>query len=160
MKIYDIDYTRLVRLLLPTLLRKELYIIMLNSMVSGVRSIYSHFLFFRDENLYRLSITPQVFSLEKLLNDRFDADKRRIYITDGEFYKSKYLYTQKEDQPLFVRTTAENKPLFINKETETGSKGVDFLVYVPLSLIYDDKVFRGLLDAYKLVSKTYEIIKI
>ncbi len=160
MKIYNIDYTRLSRLLLPTFLRKDILIIMLNSMIGGVRSIYSRFLFFRDENLYRLSITPQVFSLEKLLNDRFDTDKRRIYITDGEYYKSKYLYTKKESQPLFIRTKAEKSPLFINKEAETGSKGVDFRVYVPSGLIYDKAVFEGLLNAYKLVSKTYEIIKI
>lgn len=160
MKIYNIDYTRLNRLLLPTFLRKDVLIIMLNSMIGGVRSLYSRFLFFRDENIYRLSITPQVFSLEMLLNDRFDANKRRIYITDGEFYKSKYLYTKPENQPLFVRTKAENKPLFINTEEETGSKGVDFKVYVPAALIYDEAVFKGLLNAYKLVSKTYEIIKI
>lgn len=160
MKIYNIDYTRLNRLLLPTFLRKEILIIILNSMIGGIRSIYSRFLFFRDDNLYRLSITPQVFSLEKLLNDRFDVDKRRIYITDGEFYKSKYLYTKPEKQPLFIRTKAENKPLFINTEAETGSKGVDFIVHVPSGLIYDEAVFKGLLEAYKLVSKTYEIIKI
>lgn len=160
MKIYSIDYSRLSRLLLPTFLRKEVLIIILNSMLGGVRSVYSRFLLFRDENLYRLSITPQIFSLERLLNDRFDTDQRRIYITDGEFYKSKYLYKRKEKQPIFIRTKAENKPIYINTATETESKGVDFIVCVPSTLRYDDAVFKGLLNAYKLVSKTFYIKKI
>lgn len=160
MKIYNIDYTRLVRLLLPTIFRKELLVIMLNSMVGGIRGVYSSFLLFRDQNLYRLSITPQVFSLEKLLNNRFDADKRRIYIKDGVFYKSKYLYKKTVKQPLFIRTKAENKPLFINKEVETGAKSVDFIVCVPSTLKFNEDVFTALLDSYKLVSKTWKIEKI
>lgn len=159
MKVFDIDYKRLVRLLTPNLLRQSIVFAFLDAMIKPIKSLHYLFILNRSANSYRLGITPQVCYLEKMLNDRFDNRHRRIYIIDGTFYESTYLYTNSENINLYAFTEEENKDLYFLTADETGSKDVDFIVFVPLSLDFNEPEMKALLEIYKLASKTYAIKK-
>jgi len=139
------------------MLRKAAIIAFLEALVSPVNSLYSRFLLYKNNILYRLTITPQVCYLEKMLNDRFDGDQRRIYISDGVFYESLYLYTEAEANNLYIFTQNENNDLALYSRSESGSEGADFIVHVPATVVFDHAEMSALLDNYKLASKTYVI---
>jgi hypothetical protein len=156
---FKIDYYKLVRLLLPIILRQPIVIAFLESAVSPVDMLHILFSNNRDDNLYRLSITPQVCYLEKALNDRFDVGDRRIYIGDGVFYEELFLYTDAENKDEFIYAETENKNMYIYTGSETGSESVDFIVNVPADLKYNEPEMKAIIDMYKLASKKYSINK-
>lgn len=155
--IFNIDYYRLVKLLLPVMLRRPLLLAFMEAIVSPVDTLYGLFSSNRNANLYRLSITPQVCFLEKALNDRFDISRRRIYIEDGVFYDEQYLFTEGEGLDEYVYTPVENKDIYLYTRSETGSGSVDFIVVVPAGLRYNEAEMKALVNMYKLASKTFII---
>lgn len=155
--IYDINYRKLTRWLVPHALRKARMMSWLDALVSQVVANYRLFTRYRDAKLYQLAITPQVCFLEKMLNDRFDATERRIFIEDGIRYDVTYLFMEAEEKPLFLKMESEADPVFIYTNGETELLGNDFVVYVPAGLGFNNDEMRALLNAYKLASKRYAI---
>lgn len=156
-KIFIIDFTKLVRLLIPVILRRLAHVAWLQALCFPVNFLYQLFLRNRDANLYRLKITPQVVFLERLLNDRYDISARRIRITDALDYDPVYLYQEPENKPAYLFTEGENKPVYLFTEEEVGLQTVNFYVIVPRTIIFNENEMRALLDTYKLAGKTYKI---
>ena len=157
MKLYQIDYKKLVALLLPTMLRKPLILAILNSATVGVRSLHSAFASNRDDNMYRLRHTGQVCYLRAILNNAFESRSCDFTIEDGSV-TSEWLYAMCE-------LTYPNDQLYIYPEPsdiEVWSEDyilietTPFMVGVPPELYADvdamDKV-RYLVNKYKLLSK-------
>lgn len=156
-KIYDIDYRKLVRWMTPHALRQAAMLSWVYGITSAVVTVYQLFLRYRTAKLYQLSITPQVCYLEKMLNDRFDNTERRIYIDDGITYDPPYLYLDSEEKPIWLYTSGE-PVLFIYTDGETvGTSSDDFVVYVPGVLSFNNDEMKALLNAYKLAGKRYKI---
>jgi len=175
-KFFNIDFKRLVLLLLPTFLRKATLYSLLKSSVQPIVSVYDNFIRNRTENLYKLRITPQVCYLRKMLNDRFDVDLRAIYITDGNPSNWIIAYPQAKFNsadgkvPLWASMANEiagKKLIFTTdlgirmapRQGDIGASGIDFNVMVPLRLrgIADEKRIISLVNYYKLASKRYAI---
>lgn len=156
---FEIDYPRLVRLLLPPFLRRPLITAMLEAATAGVSHLYGLFTANRKRNIYDLSITPQVCYLKKALNDGFDNDLRRIYITDGIIIPKTYLFTKAEAVDLYLFTKAEKKPvgLYAKADYEDIDPDADFIVRAPAAVTFDKKEMEALLDLYKLAGKSYSI---
>lgn len=160
MKIFDTDIQRLGRQLLPSILRKERIYALLAALIAPLVALKDLFLKSRSGNLYRLSITPQVFSLEKMLNDRYDGLLRRIYITAGRFRRSKFIYTQAEQKPLFIRTKEEMPQTIIyNSSGETGFVEQSFIIHIPAGMSLNEAEVRSMVDTYKLVTRSFTIIR-
>ncbi|MRI64681.1 hypothetical protein EDM00_11895, partial [Ornithobacterium rhinotracheale] len=85
-RIFNIDLPKLVLLLTPTFLRKARFKAWLVSLVYPLTSVQNTFQRSRGEDIYKLEHTPQVCSLEAMLNDHFDTEQRRIRI--GETLKA------------------------------------------------------------------------
>lgn len=83
MRLFQIDYRRLVVLLLPTFLRRSRMYAFLTGMVFGVEELHRRFTRSRDANLLRLRRNGQVCYLRALLNDELDAVQRRIRLDDA-----------------------------------------------------------------------------
>ncbi len=156
-KWFIINYYKLAKLILPTMLRMPLLVAFVEACVRGVDYLYILFSTNRRNNNYHLSITPQVCYLEKALNDRFDYFDRRIYISDGKFYEKKYIYTRNEALPKYLYQRTENKPLYINTRREVGADNYDFIVNVPQGLRYDTNEMTVFIQQYKLASKIFTI---
>lgn len=154
-KLFQIDYHKLIRLLLPVCLRKPIMIAWLSALTWPVQQLYNWFITQRRANLYRLRISPQVVYLEKLLNDRYDIARRRIRIADSEYHDPVYIYTRVENKPQWIKCKAEGSTFYIWQKQETSINPADFTVQISADIVFQEPEMRGLIDAYKLAGKTY-----
>ncbi len=158
-KIFKTDLKKLVQLLQIIRLRRTRLFAFLYAVIAPVETLYKLFTTNRDNNLYRLLITPQVCYLEKFLNDRYDSAKRRIRITGAFYADIVYLFLRAENKPLYLFTRAENQPVYLFTQGETSNIPVDFIIVVPADVTFSENQMRGEVDSYKLAGKKYEIIR-
>lgn len=162
---YLLDWNRLVALLLPTSLRGPKMLAWLNALVSPVKTLHAQFLVFRRESIYKIEHTPQVYSLEKVLNDEFDRILRRIYIEDGDYFEQLYLFSPPEQQPIYVFEQSEDQPVYVYAPNDPDATSVDFNVVLPqvfqatfASGANNRNRIEALINFYRLPDKTYKII--
>lgn len=155
---FNIDFDNLIAILLPAFLRKGKYFAWLKALCFPVVKLYDEFTSKRNADLYNIAHDSRVFSIQAVLNDRFDTEARRIYITDG-FTKSRiYLYTRTENKPVYL---APSIPLY--NRGDYADTGVDFIVWVPtsVSLSAQDLIeLSALVNKYKLASKRFKVYRI
>lgn len=150
-KIYDIEFRRMVRWNLRRKKRLPRILALLYAMARPVELIYQDFLKYRKAKLYQLMITPQVCWLERLLNDRYDFTQRRIYITDGVDKPPTYIYQASELKPVYLGT----KMIFTSGES--GDLKDDFIVWVPLGLVFEEAEMISLVKVYKLAGTKFKV---
>jgi hypothetical protein len=150
-KVFNIDFNTLVRWLVPVPLRRAAMLAWLQALVWPVVQLYQAFRKNRTANLYRLSITPQVCYLEKMLNDRFDPQDRRIYIDDAIDRPPIPLFLDVEEKPVYLGT----RPLY--RDNEFGINLDDFIVYVHKDIAFEVNEMRSLLLLYKLAGTRFSI---
>lgn len=156
-KLFNIVFTKLIQWLTPHMLRKPNMLSWIRVVISPVTYVYNNLLRFRQRKQYELSITPQVFSLEKMLNDKYDPVGRHIYITDPEEKDPVYLFTDDEQKDEYVFADSEDQYLYLFVDSETTAYLDDFIVLVPYDLVYNYNEMRSLINNYKLASKQYKI---
>ncbi len=152
--IYNLDIIRLCIVLLPYCVRKEKIIAFLKSITAPLRTLQGIFNIYRVNFDYDLRINSQVVYLEKVLNDNFDAELKRIYIVDNNaVVLQKYIYTQVETKPSYLGK------LFVGSKSESEAFGEDFIVMLPADINYEQEKYRlkALLNKYKLPSMRYKI---
>lgn len=152
--IYNLDIVRLCIVLLPYAVRKDRIIAFLRAITTPLRTLQNTFNIYRVNFDYDLRINSQVVYLEKVLNDNFDEELRRIRVEDNEaVVNQKYIYTDVEDKPRFLGK------LFIGSKSESLSYGEDFIVKIPSDLLYEEIKYklRALLNKNKLPSLRYKI---
>lgn len=155
--IYIIDYLKLVLWLLPAYLRQTKTIALLNILVSPVVYNYQQFITFRKNKLYELSINSQVCRLEALLNDRWDFTSRGIYIDDALEFPPLYLYMDAELKPIYLYTNAELQPVYLYTDGEGGTMADDFIIFVPVAVVFDSLEMRSLVKSFKLPGMRFKI---
>jgi hypothetical protein len=149
---YNIDFNKLAVLMLPSFLRKPILTAYLQSLLVPISQLHYDWLQKRQDDWYVINHTGQVRLLRNVLNDHLDVGSRRIYITDGNAFPRKYIYTRAENKPVFLGK------LFIYQNSEYLNTGVDFIVFVPQEVI-DTKIneLHSLIKKYKLASMRYQI---
>jgi hypothetical protein len=161
MKAFEVNFHRLVVLLLPTFLRKDLILAMLQAMVAPVVTLYDQFMRNRSGNLYRLKANGQVCYLRRTLNDAFPDAGGNIRIYDGEVI-GEWLYAWDENYNsynYYLPVTDEGVMLW-DREAIVASKNY-FNVAVPAALKNNpDNItqLKAIINTYKLLSKSYNII--
>ena len=149
---FNINYNKLAVLLLPTFFRKPRIIGFVIALVAPISWLYDQWLIKRNFDWYRLEHNGQRCKLRKVLNDNLDPSLRRIYIDEGTSFPRRYVYTRAENKSKFLGT------FYIKSRDEYENTGVDFIVYVPQSII-DLAIYqlKYLLKYYKLAGKRYMI---
>ncbi len=156
---YSIDFRALIKMLVPVRLRKPVTLSWLKCLVQPVTDIYNLFVQNRNNNLYLLQHNSQVVYLQAALNDTFDATDRGIYIIDGSIADPLFLFLNAENHPLWLGlnaeegTTAYPDPQWLYTGAETAYNAFNFLVMVPVAVVYDTDRMRALIDRYRLPSK-------
>jgi len=120
-----------------------------NALLAPLITIHGWFQSFRAKNLYRLSHGTQVAFMEAVLNDRFDNTSRRISLVDGLDTSPTIIYRRDELKPFYIKRRSESSPEHLFRRSETGA---NFIVRVPIGLVYDVYEMRALIDSYRLVS--------
>lgn len=157
MSLFDINIHELGRQLLPPRLRGPKWRAWLRAMLSPVVSARIRFSAKRMEALYSLAHNGQVCKLQAVLNDTFDPDNRGIYIEDAPVKDALYLYRTAENKPKYLYRTSEGQPKYLYRTEETGAGALDFIVFVPAGVVYDEVHLRAVVNQYKLASKKFKI---
>jgi hypothetical protein len=156
---YNVNFVKLIIQRIPKDLQIDEFINWVNRLCDTMVFIYNLVIAYRNTTLYNLSITSQVFSLEKMLNDRYDNALRRIYIDDGILVSRSFEYLEAEGRTFFVYTEAENHlpHEYDYLEGELFGLHFNFIVHVPGAITFNIDEMKGLLDTNKLAGKTYSI---
>ncbi|WP_051959983.1 hypothetical protein [Sphingobacterium sp. ML3W] len=151
-RIFSVDFKKLIINLLPLFFRRKGIFALIETLSSAMRTIYLMFLSKRDDHNKDLAITPQVFSLRKVLNDYFDAGDRSIRIEDSNLHERSYIFTDGEQRPLFLGERA----IYTADELRFGT---GFVVIVPESLnnVAETARLKAMINKYKLAGTKYTI---
>jgi len=151
----NVVFNRLLILLLPTFLRKGVLMSFLKAISVAFQDCKREIdTYFKDIN-YHARVTPQVFSLENMLNYFLDPQLERIYITTPEPGPSFYFYegeNSNEYMKYFNGVKGEGDEFFM---FDNMGHTHGFTVFLPLSMKSDDMTnyVYALLDKYKLLTK-------
>lgn len=153
MKVFQINYKRLVLLILPTFLRQPRIFAFLTAMTYAVSELHSQFIKNREGNLFRLQLNGQVCYLRKLLTEKLD---RRIKLSDGDT-DGDWVFALNEEEP--YQLLIENDGTMVYKDNLIIKNEAYFIVSVPWLESDEDKNnrLRSFLNEYKLLSKKYII---
>jgi len=158
---YLINWEKLVKLLLPTFLRKPVLIAFLNAFTKPIERMHTEFLEQKAEWQYRLSHNGQVFSLEKVLNDAFDNDERRIYITSVDFQDDIYIGNRDNIDQVYISAPPDDDTTTYIGSAPNYMEQADFIVHVPADILAANEILiRNTIDLYKIAGKTYILVEI
>lgn len=161
---FEIDYKRLVVLLLPTFLRKPVLFGLLRAAIRPLEALYGSFRTARDGHLFRLTHNGQVCYLQSCLNSTFGVSTFRIGSVD---YEGEWLYAVTESGEKIPLTLGEDNesdtedvPVLYGEESLNAAQN-DFIVYVPSS-IYDTNLaaVEATVNKYKLITKRAHYIRV
>lgn len=159
MRRYRIDINGLIKLLVKFSLRKPKRLAGLNALTYPIVILWNGFLKFLQDKVYELNKTSQVVHIEAVLNDRWDAGLRRIYLTDGDSVEPLYIYRVAESKPApIIYQDAEGEPApYIYTDNELNAVTIDFIIHVPVFITFDEEEMKALVNKYRLPGKAYII---
>jgi hypothetical protein len=151
----NLNFKRLLLLLTPTFLRNGVFKSFLNAISEAFKECKNSIDKYFAELNYHIRVTPQTFSLEKMLNDKCDPILRRIYIAHPE-PMPKFYFSQSGDPEMKYFS---NDTYFMFKNTGYTD---DFYVYIPQEIDSEDmrNYIKALLNKYKLLTKSFKIIPV
>lgn len=149
---FNVDFDKLGKERIAAFLRKPILLAFLNAVVTQVGNLHYLWLQKRLTDWYKINHTGQICIMRKVLNDQLDPVERRIYITNGNAFPRKHIYTGAENKPVFLGT------MFIYRNAEYLNTGTDFIVFAPQEIL-DTHIneLNALIIFYKLASKRYQI---
>lgn len=157
---YNISYSRLVLLLLPTMLRKSLIVALLTALVRPLTLIHGKF------DAYRIqvdtSVNSQVCYMQSALNDTYDYYERRIIVRDAPInYADFFLYDEGSGNAVMVSDASSGNASLWVDAGKLGAIVPDFEVVFPKGYSIGDseeKALRSFINSNKLASKKYTIV--
>lgn len=156
----QIDWNRFALLLLPLRLRTGTVYGLIKSMVAGVVNAYNALINYNADVKYKLAHTSQVWSIEAVLNDRFDLVQRRIKLVDAGGFDVTCLFPDGDIRPVILNSDS-SAPFMIHQDSSYFASSYDFIVVLPYAFpeadIYE---LRALVNYYKLAGKRFDILVI
>lgn len=153
---YNIVYTRIAVLLLPSFLRNKIYVPLVTAMASPLDNIHLDFVALKsgiDFNTY-----SQVCTMQGLINDYFDPLERRIKIRNTTLDQDYYLFWKEQKiKPVLLK---KDSSYMLARDFEIGTTHVDFEVVLPEGYILSENEeirLTNLVNQSKLASKRYKI---
>ena len=152
--IYNVDITRLIKLLLPMKWRNAGLLALIGALTEPIAGMPAELGGYKAKQEYRMRYNGQVCRLRGLLNDEFDAEKRRITVADAK--------SSLADGYIFVYSRKEGKyevqlPCEIWERSNQQYDMGDFDVNVPMELKEKELRIKAIINEYKLASKRYKI---
>ena len=161
-KYYNINYSLLVVLLTPTMLRNDVETALLTSLAKPLDSLNNEF------NAYVQSletqINAQICYMQAMLNDEFDFNERRIRVRtapiDFDYYLS---WKENQNRPITIscEETDGFTPYLLSRDGLIGANNVDFEIVFPRGYtlsVSELRHLRTLVNQNKLASKKYRIV--
>lgn len=147
---YNIDFNRLVILLLPINWRKSGMTAFMQSLIAPVKELHYQFLQNRKRNVYRIGHNWMKVYMQAALNDEFDPQLRRIVIDEPDL-EGNYIYTAVENKPRYL------SKMYLRTSWESSDSGFDFTVN--MNMVQADKYdVAAMVDFYRLFGTRYNMI--
>lgn len=99
---YNTDWSNFVFYNIPVHLRKLYRLKWIDLLVSEVKKLHAKLLTYRTNTIYTVAHTNQKISIEKVLNDKFDAINKQIYIALINPIDVLYLRNKVESQTMYL----------------------------------------------------------
>ena len=157
---FNIDYKRLICILLPTFLRRPVLYGLLRAAIVPLESLHDDFKRSRAGHNYRLSHNGQVCYLRACLNDSFKSSQGGVFDIINLERAGEWLFAVTEKGSRIPVTLSEgnlspveNIPVVYNEAMLNETQN-EFIVAVPADL-YDSQLdsIKSMVDKYKLISK-------
>jgi len=154
----QINWNRLIVLLLPVRLRTATLHGYISSLIAPLVSLYNSLLSYNAITTYKLRHTSQVWSIEKVLNDEFDPVERRVRIFDAGGNSIVPLYPDADLRSVSLDDDLTGC-LILQADSGYDNGDFDFVVRLPYRYA-DSQVYhmKSLVNFYKLAGKRYDII--
>lgn len=163
---FNLDFEKLIRSLLPPKLRNSFWVSFIFRLLSPVRINYAATRALYTQHSYELRFTSQILSMATFLNQFYGTPLSgggSIYIkTQGRERAAAYIFFQNENRPnpntIYLQSEAQD-PFYTYFDSELQGD-VDFIVYVPNTLAYDPAQLSAIVNRYKLAGKRFSIQEI
>jgi len=156
-KYYNINYSLLALLLMPTMLRNIVQKALLTSLVKPLDLQNNEFVSFIQS--LSTQVNAQKCYLQAVLNNEFDFVQRRIKVRNTLLKTDNYLlWRESQNKPLMLST---DEPVLLNRDGQTGSNTEDFEVVLPplwTMSAAELKRMKIIININKLASKKYRIV--
>ena len=159
----QIDYRKLVILLLPTFLRQPVLMAWLRAMAFPLQSLHDRHQAARTQRLYELRHTSQICYIKDALNNEFGITDyaNGFEIEDinapGDWV---WIYDENVDRFDDEQHMLFDDPTFIHDKSAILPPTSAFFVLVPQSITIDETNearIRSIVNKYRLASRTFEI---
>ncbi|WP_420581932.1 hypothetical protein [Reichenbachiella sp.] len=154
---YQIDFEKLIRDLLEVDRRTPDRIAWLKSILAGVEQTYSTLIAYTNLKRTELSYSPGYkIQVEKLLNDTYGGG---IYITNHQqAHAPNFMFDRGnlKNLGMYNRTSVRNRHLPSRGSYDFNL--VNFTVHVPSALVFDQDQMRALINKYKRIGLTLDIV--
>jgi hypothetical protein len=158
---YLLDFVLLIKRIIPPHLRKEKREAWLYALLKPLEQAHEDFLLFRDSINEDLSYNSQTMIFEYLLNKRFNDGGTEIYITNiANNAPPVYVgYLSEGGHSLYVGYLDEiGHNINIGYLDEYIDSEYEFIVNVPVALVFDMDEMHAVIKKYKLSGKRYNIV--
>lgn len=150
---YNIDFNKLVVLLLPTFLRKPRFIGFLRAAINPLSKLYDDFNKYRVDGHKKLDHNWQKCYFEKRLNDIYDSLERKIKVVEDDKYSRQYIFTKGESKPKYLGI------IYIRSSNDFADTGSDFTVDMNKVDANEDDL-NAQINFYKLAGTRHKIINL
>jgi hypothetical protein len=155
-----LDFYLLIVMLLPVDLQKPFFIQYIKVFTDSIDYTQTQSTALFDEIKYNMIFNELTIYIEHYLNDQHDNIDRGIYIEDVEQDELLYIFNEIEGNELvYIFNNGEpgGEDLWLFNSEEIDNL-IDFIVYVPAALTYDENLLKFNIEKYKLPGMSYQIL--
>lgn len=147
-----IDFSKLVKILLPTFMRGVNCIAFFDAIAAAFIVLYDDYKKYRTDTLYTIDHTSQQCKLKEVLNDAIDKYDRRIQVEDIESLGFFYIYADNETVDSVIDADTQ-----IYSKTICGVNSVSFQVLIPAMLFTADVINQAtaITKKYKTIGRSF-----
>jgi len=150
---YDIDFTKMVTQLLPTVLRTPVRISWLVAVLKPLRTLHNTILSFRSARVDDVKWNGQTIKLEQLLITKFGAG---IFITNNIVYGDGFFVgADSTDISAYIGGGADYSHTI---DSVYLVNAVNFTVNVPVAIVFTMSEMMAYINKYKMFGTTYNIV--
>lgn len=157
---YNVNYARLVNLLLPPFLRKPVMIALGMAMMRPLDMQHREFI--KYQSSINIQVYSQVCRMQGLLNDTFDYYDRRIVVRNVDInYEANMIRNRQYADRKPYPAIANDPPYLFMRSRLIGADKHDFEIVLPIGFelsVNDLNVLQRLVNTNKLASKFYKIV--
>lgn len=154
-----LDFFLLIQMMLPVDLQRPYLIEYIKVFTTSIDYTQSQSIALYEEINYNITFNELKIYVEHYLNNQHDPINRMIYIEDVEQDEETYIFNEIEGNELVYlwnNDDPDGEDLYLFNTSEIDAL-LDFIVFVPSGLIYDENILNIDIRKYKLPGMSYEI---